>query len=114
MPLRENRILGISEDLGKQKTCLTFNMLNLKAEPFIPIKISRLMMQIETCHSEQRPVSTRDAVLGNVLVAQIAEATGWVSGPLGLGAVHMVSLVKVIAQQVIRFLFCRRGPVCQG
>lgn len=42
--------------------------------------------------------SQQDAVLGNVLVAKIAEATGWVSEPLRLGAVHMVSLVKFIAQ----------------
>lgn len=45
VPLRETRTLGIRADLGKQKICLIFNMLNLKTGHFIQMKTSKLMLQ---------------------------------------------------------------------
>ena len=46
----------------------------------------------------ERPVSTKDTALGNALVDKFAEAAGWASKPDRLSSVHMISLVKFIAQ----------------
>ena len=45
LPLRETKILGNSANLGQQKICLIFNMLNLNMGHFIQMKISKLMLQ---------------------------------------------------------------------
>ena len=60
---------------------LIFNMLNLKTGHFIQMNMSRLMLQLRPAVQKRGQPTLKMLFWKGVLVAKIAEATGWVSMP---------------------------------